>query len=125
MWWAEFGERAPVVLLGGGRAVRVVEPATEVQKRGFLLLTGAEAADDALRGQMLAAADPAVMATGAEVEIPGLGVVRVAFPHGGRIFCTWETSLTDDDLISRIAVLPDETRRQLEIVMRLAGAPVS
>lgn len=118
MWWARLDGRTPVVLLGGGKAVRIVEPATDEQKRGFVVLTGAEAADDEIRERMLAAS--AATATGAEVEIEGLGVVRVAFPRAGKIFCTWETTLTDDDLISRIAVLPPEIRRQLETVMRLA-----
>jgi mRNA interferase MazF len=118
VWWARLDGRTPVVLLGGGKAVRIVEPATDEQKRGFVVLTGAEAADDEIRERMLAAS--AATATGAEVEIEGLGVVRVAFPRAGKIFCTWETTLTDDDLISRIAVLPPEIRRQLETVMRLA-----
>jgi mRNA interferase MazF len=118
VWWARLDGRTPVVLLGGGKAVRIVEPATDEQKRGFVVLTGAEAADDETRERMLAAS--AATATGAEVEIEGLGVVRVAFPRAGKIFCTWETTLTDDDLISRITVLPPETRRQLETVMRLA-----
>ena len=118
VWWARLDARTPVVLLGGGRAVRIVEPATDEQKRGFVVLTGAEAADDETRERMLAAS--AATATGAEVEIEGLGVVRVAFPRAGKIFCTWETTLTDADLISRITVLPPETQRQLETVMRLA-----
>ncbi|MEV6846330.1 hypothetical protein [Actinoplanes sp. NPDC051411] len=117
VWWARLDGRTPVVLLGGGKAVRIVEPATEEQKRGFVVFTGAEVADDET---LAATADPSAAAVGAEVEIEGLGVVRVAFPRAGRIFCTWETMLTDDDLISRITVLPSETRRQLETVMRLA-----
>jgi mRNA interferase MazF len=121
VWWARLDGRTPVVLLGGDRAIRVVEPATDDQRRGFLLLTGAEAADDETRERMLAAAGPSIIATGAEVGIAGLGVVRAAFPRGGKVFCTWETALTGDDLIERIAVLPADTRRQLDIVLRLAG----
>jgi SAM-dependent methyltransferase len=118
VWWADLETRAPVVLLGGGREIRVVAPATEAQKRGYLLLTGAEAADAGTRARLLAETDAAV--SGAEVVIPGLGVVRVAFPQAGRIFCTWETELTGGDLIERITVLPPETRHQLDTVMRLA-----
>lgn len=122
VWWARLDERVPVVLLPGA-AVRVVEPATTGQKRGFLVLTGAEAADDETRERIVAAAGPAVSAIGAEVEIEGLGVVRVAFPRAGKIFCTWETELSDDDLIERIGRLSPEKQRELEIVMRLARTP--
>jgi mRNA interferase MazF len=120
VWWARLDGRTPVVLLGGGKAIRVVEPATDEQKRGFVVLTGAEVTDDETRATT---ADPSAAAIGAEVEIEGVGVVRVAFPRAGKIFCTWETALTDDDLIERIAVLPAETQRQLEVVMRLAQSP--
>lgn len=126
VWWARLDERVPVVLLGGGRAIRVVDPATEEQRRGFLVLSGAEAADDETRTRLLAAAGPSVRAAGAEVPIEGLGieglgVVRVAFPREGRVFCTWETALTAGDLIERIAVLAPEVQRQLDVVLRLAG----
>jgi mRNA interferase MazF len=107
-------------MLGGGAAIRVVAPATAEQKRGFVVLSGAEAADDPTRERILAAADPSAGAVGAEVEIERLGVVRVAFPRAGKIFCTWETALAADDLIERIGVLSPETQRQLEVVMRLA-----
>jgi mRNA interferase MazF len=120
VWWARLDERAPVVLLPGGGAVRVVEPATAGQRRGFLVLTGAEAVDDETRERIIAAAGTAVGAIGAEVEIEGLGVVRVAFPRAGKVFCTWETELSDDDLIERIGRLSPEKQRELEIVMRLA-----
>jgi mRNA interferase MazF len=122
IWWARLDGRTPVVLLGGGAAIRIVAPATAGQKRGFVVLSGAEAADDHTRQRLLAAADPSVGAVGAEVAIDGLGVVRVAFPRAGQIFCTWETALAADDLIERIGALPPETQRQLDVVMRLARA---
>jgi len=123
VWWARLDERVPVVLLPDGTAVRVVAPATPAQRQGFLLLSGAEAADDRVRSRLLASADPPVRAAGAEVEILELGVVRVAFPQAGRIFCTWETGLDEEDLIERIGVLPAAKQRELEIVMRLARSP--
>jgi len=122
VWWARLDERVPVVLLGGGRAVRVVAPATEEQRRGFVLLSGPEAADDETRERRLAAAGPAVRAAGAEVEIDGLGVVRVAFPRAGRVFCTWETAVPEADLIEPIGALPPGKLRELEAVLRLADA---
>lgn len=131
VWWARLDGRAPVVLLPGGGAVRVVKPATAEEKRGFLVLTGVEAADDRVRERIVAAAGPEVAAVGAEVAIDGLpfeglpfeGVVRVAFPRPGRIFCTWETAVTADDLIERIGALSPETLRRLETVLRLARPP--
>jgi mRNA interferase MazF len=120
VWWARLDGRTPVVVLPDGKAVQIVEAATEEQKVGFLLLSGAEAADDDTRARLIAAAGPSVAATGAEVAVEGLGVVRVAFPRAGTIFCTWETALTDDDLIERITVLSPGKQRELEIVMRLA-----
>jgi mRNA interferase MazF len=126
VWWARFDGRVPVVLLPDGAAIRVVTPATDSQKQGFLVLTGAEAADDEVRRRMLSAAGPSAGVIGAEVAIEGLpfeGVVRVAFPRDGHIFCTWETALAPEDLIERITVLSPERQRQLDIVMRLAQSP--
>jgi mRNA interferase MazF len=126
VWWARLDGRTPVVLLPGFLAMRVVAAATAEQKQGFVVLTGAEAADDRTRERIIAAAGPASGAVGAEVSIgtpeglPFDGVVRVAFPREGHIFCTWETALTADDLIERAGVLSAEKRRELEIVLRLA-----
>lgn len=127
VWWARLDVRAPVVLLPGGGAIRVVRPATAEEKRGFLVLTGAEAADDRVRERLVAAAGRTVAAVGAEVAIDGLpfeGVVRVAFPRAGQIFCTWETAVTADDLIERIGALSPGTQRRLETVLRLAHTPL-
>jgi mRNA interferase MazF len=127
VWWARLDGRTPVVLLPGGRAIRVVPPATPEQRRGFVVLSGEEAADDRERQRIIAAAGPDVGAVGAEVAIgtaeglPFEGVVRVAFPRDGRIFCTWETTLTPDDLIERAGRLSAGKQRQLVIVLRLAG----
>jgi mRNA interferase MazF len=126
VWWARLDGRTPVVLLPGFPAMWVVAAATAEQKRGFVVLTGAEAADDRTRERIIAAAGPGSGAVGAEVSIgtpeglPFDGVVRVAFPREGQIFCTWETALTAEDLIERAGMLSAEKRRELEIVLRLA-----
>jgi mRNA interferase MazF len=126
VWWARLDGRTPVVLLPEGKAIRVVGPATAEQKRGFVVLTGAEAADDRARERIIAAAGPSIGAVGAEVSVgtaeglPFEGVVRVAFPRAGQIFCTWETALTADDLIERAGTLSSEKQHQLDVVMRLA-----
>ncbi len=131
VWWARFDGRTPVVLLpadepGSWPALPVVAAATAEQKRGFVVLTGAEAADERVREQIIAAAGPAVGAVGAEIEVgpaeglPFGGVVRVAFPRADRVFCTWLVTLTADDLIERAGILPPEKRDHLDVVLRLA-----
>jgi mRNA interferase MazF len=131
VWWARFDGRTPVVLLPGSEAgswsaLPIVAAATTEQKRGFVVLTGAEAADEQLRERIVAAAGPGIGGVGAEIEIgvaeglPFDGVVRVGFPSADRILCTWLVTLTPDDLIEQAGLLPVEKRRHLDVVMRLA-----
>jgi mRNA interferase MazF len=131
VWWARFDGRTPVVLLPGSEAgswpaLPVVAAATNEQKRGFVVLTGAEAADQQVRERIVGAAGPGIGGVGAEIEIgvaeglPFDGVVRVGFPSADRIFCTWLMTLTPDDLIERAGLLPVEKQRHLDVVMRLA-----
>jgi mRNA interferase MazF len=133
VWWARFDGRTPVVLTAGGEAgafaaMLVVAPATDEQKRGFVVLSGAEAADERERERIVGEAGPGVGGVGAEIEVgvaeglPFDGVVRVALPHPDRIFCTWLVTLTADDLIERAGVLPAEKRVQLDVVLRLSQA---
>jgi mRNA interferase MazF len=118
VWWARLDERAPVVLLPDGKAIRVVSPATAAQKEGFTVMTGAEAADPATRSRILATATGIV---GVEVSIGVVeGVVRVALPRNGHIFCTWETAVTADDLLSQAGTLSAEKQRELDTALRLA-----
>ena len=76
--------------------------------------------------KIVASAGAAVGGVGVEVEIgtrEGLsqeGVVRVAFPRDGHIFCTWLVTLTRDYLIERAGALSSTKLRQLENVLRLA-----
>jgi mRNA interferase MazF len=131
VWWARFDGRTPVVLLpasadGSWPALPVVAAATAEQKLGFVVLTGAEAADEQARERIVAAAGPVIGGVGAEIEVgtaeglPFDGVVRVAFPRADRVFCTWLVTLTAGDLIERAGALPPDRRDHLEIVMRLA-----
>lgn len=78
----------PVVLLSADlQAMQIVAPATEEQKRGFLILSP----DDAVDGPR----PPDIAGVGIEVPfgadegLPRPGVVRVALPQNDRIFCTW------------------------------------
>jgi mRNA interferase MazF len=132
VWWAIVDERCPVVILSEGgsselSAMRIVAPATEDEKRGFLVLSGAEAADPATMRRMIDSAGSAVRAVGVEVAIgveEGLseaGVVRVALPLDGRVFCTWLTGLTADHLVERAGELGAVKLDQLGNALRLAG----
>jgi mRNA interferase MazF len=132
VWWALIDERCPVVLLSGAdaaevRTVRVASPATTAEKRGFLVLTGEQAADDAERHRLIAAAGHGVAAIGVEVAIgaaEGLaeaGVVRVALPRDGTIFCTWLMTLPPDCLLERAGALSPGKLHQLQNALRLAA----
>ncbi|SCG55787.1 mRNA interferase MazF [Micromonospora echinaurantiaca] len=133
LWWAQFDDKRPVVLLSGGagpefRAVQIVAPATQVEKQGFLLMSGEQAVDADERRRVVEAAGPDVRAIGIEVFFgaqEGLaeeGVVRVALPMDGKIFCTWMLSLGGEYLIERIGVLSAAKRRELDVAMELSGA---
>ncbi|GAA0969401.1 hypothetical protein GCM10009555_016420 [Acrocarpospora macrocephala] len=131
VWWALLDERRPVVLLSGGeasefRAMQIVAPATTDEKRGFLVLTGEEALDpDVMRNLPSVGTD--IRAVGVEVGIgireglPYEGVVRVALPRDGHLFCTWLITLTRDYLTERAGVLAAAKLQQLEHALRLAG----
>ncbi len=103
VWWALIDERRPVVLLSG------------------------EEAADPRAMQIVASASTDVRAAGVEVEIgdreglPHEGVVRVAFPQDGHIFCTWMITLSRDCLVERAGALSSTKLGQLENALRLAG----
>ena len=83
VWWAEFDERRPVVLLSeerpsGFRAMQVVAPAdTDISGWGI------------------------EVAVGVQEGLPFDGVLRFAFPHPGFTPCTWLTTLNPEDLTER------------------------
>lgn len=54
---------------------------------------------------------------GQEVE----GVLRVAFPTGGFIPCTWETTLGESDLIEPVGSLPIAKLREMRDVLGLSS----
>ena len=131
VWWALLDDRRPVVLLSGGesaefRAMQIVAPASTEEKRGFVVLSGEQASDFGAMRQIVAPAGAATGAVGLELEIgsreglPYDGVVRVAFPRDGQIFCTWLVTLTQEYLIDRAGVLSFAKLRQIENALRLA-----
>lgn len=103
VWWVEFDERRPVVLLSGGDAsgiqvMQVVEPAG-VDITGL----GVE------------------VAVGAADGLPFEGVLRLALPRPGATPCTWLTTLSRDDLIERAGALSSEKLSEIDDALRLGG----
>jgi mRNA interferase MazF len=103
VWWVDFGERRPVVLLSGEeacgfRAMQVVAPAG-VDIGGL----GVEVAVGALDG------------------LPFEGVLRLAFPRPGFTPCTWLTTVSRDDLIERAGVLSSAKLSEIEDALRGSG----
>lgn len=132
LWWAQIDEKRPVVVLSDDarpevHVMQIVAPATSVEKRGFLIMSCDQAVDADNRRRMVAVAGP-VQAVGIEVwfgSAEGLaeeGVVRVALPQNGTIFCTWAASLSEDFLIERIGVCSPEKLHELDAAIELAGA---
>jgi mRNA interferase MazF len=81
IWWAEFDEERPVVLLSGEdpsgfRAIQVVAPAdTDISGLGIEVTVGTQEG------------------------LPFDGVLRFVFPRPGFTPCTWLTTLSRDELI--------------------------
>ncbi|MFH8444464.1 type II toxin-antitoxin system PemK/MazF family toxin [Streptomyces sp. NPDC018026] len=103
VWWVEFDERRPVVLLPGDeasglRVMQVVAPAG-VDLTGL----GVE------------------VTVGAADGLPFEGVLRIAFPRPGFTPCTWLTVLSPDDLIERAGVLSSVKLSEIEDALRLGG----
>jgi mRNA interferase MazF len=101
VWWVEFDERRPVVLLSGDdasgiRVMQVVAPAG-VDITGL----GVEVAVGAVDG------------------LPFEGVLRFAFPRPGFTPCTWLTTVSRDDLIERAGALSSAKLSEIENAFRL------
>ncbi|MFI6908110.1 type II toxin-antitoxin system PemK/MazF family toxin [Nonomuraea sp. NPDC050394] len=103
VWWVEFDERRPVVLLSaddasGIRAMQVVAPA------------GVDVSGLAVEVRV-----------GAMEGLPFEGVLRLAFPRPGFTPCTWLTTVSRDDLIERAGVLSSAKLTEIEDALRLGG----
>ncbi|MER7555750.1 type II toxin-antitoxin system PemK/MazF family toxin [Nocardioides sp. NPDC126508] len=103
VWWVEFDERRPVVLLSGedpsGIQVMQVVPPAGVDITGL----GVE------------------VTVGAEEGLPFEGVLRLAYPQPGFTPCTWLTTLSRDDLVERAGTLSSAKLSELDDALRLAG----
>ncbi|RST12998.1 type II toxin-antitoxin system PemK/MazF family toxin [Streptomyces sp. WAC05374] len=105
VWWVEFDERRPVVLLPGDeaaglRAMQVVAPA------------GVDIRDLGVE-----------VAVGATEGLPFEGVLRFAFPRPGFTPCTWLTTVSRDDLVERAGVLSSVKLSEIEDALRAAEQP--
>lgn len=105
VWWADFGEPRPVVLLSGDetsgfQALQVVEPSgIDISGLGIEVSIGA---------------------------IDGLsheGVLRLAFPNPNFVFCTWLTTVTADSLTARAAVLTPAKLDEIDEALRRSTEP--
>jgi mRNA interferase MazF len=106
IWWVEFDERRPVVLLSGEEppgflAMQVVEP-TETDISGL----GIE------------------VALGAEEGLPSDGVLRFAIPRPGFTPCTWLTTLSRDDLIAQAGIVSAAKLSEIDAALRASEQTV-
>jgi mRNA interferase MazF len=102
VWWALLDEKRPVVLLSRDgaedlRAIQIVAPA------------GTDITGVCIEVKM-----------GNEEGLASEGVVRVALPRTGLIPCTWQVTLTHDDLIKQAGRLSPAKLRELTDALRLA-----
>ena len=100
IWWAEFDERRPVVLLSGEdpsgfRAMQVVAPAdTDISGLGI------------------------EVAVGAKEGLPFDGVLRFVFPLPGFTPCTWLTTLNREDLIEQAGAVSTAKLSEIDDALR-------
>lgn len=105
VWWAEFDERRPVVLLDGDessgfQALQIVPP-SGIDISGL----GIEVQIGAIEG------------------LPYQGVVRLGFPNPEFVFCTWLTTVTAESLIERATVLTTAKLDKIDEALRLTAQP--
>ena len=99
VWWAQFDEEYPVVLLSDDTKPSDDTVGEGPPEIGFRAV------------QIVAASGVDVSGLGVEVKVgtdeglPFDGVVRIAFPRTGFIPCTWITRVGPNDLVERVGVL--------------------
>ena len=106
IWWVEFDERRPVVLL------------SEEEPSGFLAMQVVAPAETDISGLGIE------VAVGVEEGLPFDGVLRVALPWpGGFTPCTWLTTLSRDDLISRAGAVSAAKLSEIDDALRASEQP--
>lgn len=100
VWWAEFDERRPVVLL------------SEDEPSGLLAMQVVAPADAGISGLGIE------VAVGIQEGLPFEGALRVVFPGPGFTPCTWLTTLSRDDLTERAGTLSPEKLSEIDDALR-------
>lgn len=91
VWWVDFDERRPVLLLG------------DEEPSGFRAIQVVAAAPTDITGVALE------VAIGNVEGLPFEGVVRVALPRPGLVPCTWLTTLSRSDLLEPAGAIPQRS----------------
>src|SRR3984885_15246031 len=100
IWWVEFDERRPVVLL------------SEDEPSGFQAMQGVAPADTAISGWGIG------VGVGVPEGLPFEGVLGFAFPWPGFTPCTWLTTLSRDDLIERAGAVSAAKLSEIDDALR-------
>lgn len=103
VWWVEFDELRPVVLLSG-------EDASGIQVMQVVAPAGVDITGLGVE-----------VAVGAMEGLPFEGVLRVALPRPGSTPCTWLTTLSRDDLIERAGALSSAKLSEIDAALRIGG----
>ncbi|MFE6511112.1 type II toxin-antitoxin system PemK/MazF family toxin [Nocardioides sp. NPDC057767] len=102
IWWVEFDERRPVVLLSG-------DDLSAIQVMQVVAPAGVDVTGLAVE-----------VTVGAPEGLPFEGVLRVALPRPGFTPCTWLTTLSRDELIERAGALSSAKLIEIDEALRLA-----
>jgi mRNA interferase MazF len=100
VWWAEFDQRRPVVLL------------SEDEPSGLLAMQVVAPADADITGLGIE------VAVGIQEGLPFEGVLRLVFPRPDFTPCTWLTILSRDELIERAGSLSPEKLSEVDAALR-------
>ena len=100
IWWVEFDERRPVVLL------------SEDEPSGFRVMQVVAPADTDFSGLGIE------VAVGVPEGLPFDGVLRFAFPRPGFTPCTWLTTLSREDLTERAGAVPAAKLSEIDDALR-------
>ena len=103
VWWVEFDERRPVVLL------------SDEAPSGFRVMQGGAPAGAGISGLGVE------VTVGVPDGLPFEGVLRLVFPRPGFTPSTWLTTLSRDDLIERAGALSPAKLSEIDDALRAAG----
>jgi mRNA interferase MazF len=102
IWWAGIDERRLVLVLS----------TSDDEVRGVVIVSAAESLIDGLMEEVR---------LGAEEGLPGVGVVRVAFPSEGFVPCNWMITLPLSEMVERAGELSADKLAEVNSLLRRAG----